>query len=257
MISVNKKNKHHGFSLVELAIVMLIVTLLLGGLLVPLNAQIDQQRTKETLKTLAELKETLIGFAIVNGRLPCPAAPNTTTGLESYTGAVGTSACTNPFDGLLPAATLGITPINSNGLLLDGWNNPIHYAVSNKTIGSQTNALITTNGIKNATLNSLSAPTLTLLYVCASTPAPATTNCGTATVLTDKAPALVFSLGKNGNRGSLGPDQTANVNTPADPIFVSHTQSSDGAGNEEFDDIVEWLSTGILINRLVSAGQLP
>ena len=242
-----------GFSLIELSIVLLIVALLLGGLLVPLTAQIDQQRAKETQKTFAELKEALIGFAIVNGRLPCPATPNSSTGLESYSGGVGASPCTNPFNGLVPAATLGISPINNQGLLLDGWNNPIRYAVSDANIGTSTNALTTSNGMKTATISSLAGTNL--LYVCASATVINITNCGTATKLTNNAPALVFSLGKNGNLGTLGADEQAN--TANKPVFVSHEQSSAGAGNEDFDDIVVWLSTGILINRMVSAGQLP
>lgn len=247
-----KSNK--GFSLIELAIVLLIVALLLGGLLVPLTAQIDQQKAKDTQKTLAELKEALIGFAIINGRLPCPATPNSVTGLESYVGVVGASACTNPFDGLLPAATLGITPINNKGLLLDGWNNPIRYAVSNATVGLATNAFTTTYGMKTATISSLAGTNL--IYLCSSaTGITPGVSCNTATTLTNNAPVLVFSLGKNGNLGVIGPDELENTN--GDKIFVSHDQSSAGAGNEDFDDMLNWIPIGTLINRLVSAGQLP
>ena len=257
MIHLQNKARQLGFSLIELAIVLLIVTLLLGGLLVPLTAQIDQQRTKETQKTLAELKEALIGFAIVNGRLPCPATPNSSTGLESYSGTVGASACTNPFNGLVPAATLGVSPVNNKGLLLDGWNNPIRYAVSDANIGTSTNALTTSNGMKTATISSLAGAKL--LYICSSSSGITLATCGSPTPptikLTDNAPALVYSLGKNGNTGVIGPDE--NANTDGNLVFVSHEQSPDGASNEGFDDIANWLSSSILINRMVAAGQLP
>lgn len=246
---VSHRANQHGFSLIELAIVLLIVTLLLGGLLVPLTAQIDQQRSKETQKTLAELKEVLIGFAIVNGRLPCPAS-STSTGLESP---VGGGTCTNFFNGFVPAATLGMSPVNAQGFLLDGWNNPIRYAVSNATIGLATNAFTTFNGMKTATINSLVGANL--LYICTSASVITATSCGTATKLADNAPALVFSLGKNGNAVGAGSDEAANAN--GDKVFVSHDQSPVGATNGEFDDIVTWLSSGILINRMIVAGQLP
>jgi prepilin-type N-terminal cleavage/methylation domain-containing protein len=268
--------KHHffkiqnGFSLIELAIVLFIVALLLGGLLVPLTAQIDQQRTKETQKSLSDLKDTLIGFAIVNGRLPCPATA-TSNGQESFCTNSGLGACgpvlttyqshgrcSNPYDGLVPAAVLGITPVSPQGLLLDGWNNPVHYAVSSATVGTQTNAFTVINGMKTATINSLSTA-VPLLVVCSDAAgAISTTSCGAAptVTLTNNAPALVFSLGKNGNAGTLGQDEKANT-TVADQVFVSHEQSSGGAGNEDFDDMVAWLSTGILVSRMVSAGQLP
>jgi hypothetical protein len=39
--------------------------------------------------------------------------------------------------------------------------------------------------------------------------------------------------------------------------FVSRNPSSPGAPGGEFDDIVSWLPTGILFNRMVAAGKLP
>ena len=239
-----------GFSLIELAIVLLIVTLLLGGLLVPLTAQIDQQKTRETQKILADSKEALIGFALVNGRLPCPASA-TSNGQESP---VGGGNCTNFYNGFVPAATLGMTPINTQGLLLDGWNNPLRYAVSNEAIGTSNFALTSSNGMKNATINSLSSKSL--LYVCGSASGiVANTSCGTAVTLTSNAPALVYSLGKNGSIVGAGLDEAANANN--DKIFVSHEQTAASAANGEFDDMLSWLSTGILINRMVTAGLLP
>lgn len=248
--------------------VLLIVTLLLGGLLVPLSAQIDRQRTKETQKTLAELKEVLIGFAVVNGRLPCPALSTSSNGQESFcsnaTGACGAllntyqahGRCSNPYDGLVPAASLGMTPVNAQGFLLDGWNNPVRYAVNEK-IGAFNYALTTTNGMKNATISSLAAANL--LYVCSSKTGITPASCGTPTPptikLTDKAPALVYSLGKNGSSAGAGLDEAANGDN--DPVFVSHEQTQLGAANGEFDDIVVWLSSGMLISRMVAAGQLP
>ncbi len=61
-----------GFSLVEMAIVLAIVAMLMAGLLPTLSSQIEQQRRNETRKQLAEIQQALMGFAIMNGRLPCP-----------------------------------------------------------------------------------------------------------------------------------------------------------------------------------------
>ncbi len=60
------KAKRAGFTLVEMAIVLVIVGLLLGGLLMPLSAQVEQRRIGETQKALDEIKEALVGFAIAN-----------------------------------------------------------------------------------------------------------------------------------------------------------------------------------------------
>jgi len=48
-----------GFTLIELAIVLVIVTILIGGLAVPLSAQIQARRIAETKKTLEEAREAI------------------------------------------------------------------------------------------------------------------------------------------------------------------------------------------------------
>lgn len=251
--------KSRGFTLIEMAVVLLVVTLLLGGLLVPLSTQIEQRKISETQKLLEEAKEALIGFALANGRLPCPASANS-NGQESF--AAGSSAvngnCSNFFDGFLPAATLGFNPVDSNGYAIDGWGltqNRIRYAVANTEIGITAFPFTRTDGMKSATMSDISDADL--LYVCASAPTTAT-KCGTAITLTDKAIFVVYSVGKNAATGGTGSDEAANPNPNSpnnDRVFVSHIQSA-AAGNE-FDDIVTWLSPNILFNRAVAAGTLP
>ena len=67
-----------GFTLVEIAIVLLIVGILLGYTvaLFPRQQELKQYRAVE--RQMNEIIEALIGFAQVNGRLPCPAIPNST-----------------------------------------------------------------------------------------------------------------------------------------------------------------------------------
>lgn len=73
----------NGFTLIEIAMVLVIIGLLLGGLLMPLATQVDVQRRIETEKAMEQIKEALIGFAMVNGRLPCPADPAAPTGTST------------------------------------------------------------------------------------------------------------------------------------------------------------------------------
>jgi prepilin-type N-terminal cleavage/methylation domain-containing protein len=61
-----------GFSLVEMAVVLAIVALLLGGLLPTLSGQVEKQRRNETQKYMSEVRDALLGYAVANGRLPCP-----------------------------------------------------------------------------------------------------------------------------------------------------------------------------------------
>lgn len=61
-----------GFSLLEIAVVLVILTLLLSGFLLPLGAQVEMRQYGEARANLAEVREALIGYALSNGRLPCP-----------------------------------------------------------------------------------------------------------------------------------------------------------------------------------------
>lgn len=241
-------NKHYlGFTLVEMAIVLFIVALLLGGLLPTVSSQIEQQHRNETRKQLDDIQQALIGYAIINGRLPCPASA-ASNGLEDP---VGGGICTHFYDGFVPAATLGVTSGVDNqgnkGFAVDAWGNRIHYAVSNATIGAVTNALTTSNGMKTATISSLTGANL--IYVCATSTGITATTCGTAIELAKNVPAFVFSSGKNFDPATAGPDEIAN--TDGNTVFINHENTSN------FDDMATWLSSNILISRMVAAGQLP
>ena len=57
-----------GFTLVEMAIVLVIVSLLLTGLVPTISSQIDQRQRNETRKQLDDIRDALLGFAITYGR---------------------------------------------------------------------------------------------------------------------------------------------------------------------------------------------
>lgn len=237
-----------GFTLVEMAIVLVIVGLLLGGLLMPLSTQVEQRRISETQKYLDQIKDALLGFAAANGRLPCPATA-TTNGVESLAGGI----CTNPYNGFLPAVTLGLSPVDNNGFAIDAWSSRIRYAV---TI-SNASAFTTANGMRTAGLAALTPN----LSVCNSATGITATTCGAAAnTLTNNAPVVIYSLGNNAGTGGTGLDEAANPNPNSannDQVFISHTPTDAAAPNGEFNDIVTWISPNILYNRMISAGTLP
>lgn len=250
-----RKGRAQGFSLVEMAIALVVFALLIGGLLLPLSAQIEQRHIVETQRQLEEIKAALMGFAAANGRLPCPAS-STSNGVESFA-AGGTTAngnCSNFLDGFLPAATLGLTPVDSEGYALDAWALPtsrIRYAVSNATVNAQTNPFTKTDGMKSAGIENIA--NADLLQVCASSTGITASSCGTAVTLTSKAVVVIHSLGGNPASGGAGADEQANLN--ADKVFVSHSKT--GVAGNEFDDLVTWLAPSLLLNRMIEAGRLP
>ena len=243
-----------GFTLIELAIVMFIVALLLGGMLLPLSAQQDIRNFGDSQKTLAEARDALLGFAMANDRLPCPATA-TSNGLESP---VGGGVCTNttPNDSYFPAATLGLSPIDAQGYLLDGWGGEsirrVRYFVST----ANTSAFTTTSGMKNTGLTTLTPD----LKICSAgvgvtNEGTATADCAANTSLATDGVAVIYSLGKNAGTGGTGNDEKHNPNpqsaVAADRAFVSAPQGA------AFDDQMVWLSKSVLFNRMVAAGKLP
>lgn len=239
-----------GFSLIEMAIVFVVVALLIGGLLVPFSTQVEQQKVRETQKAMEEIKEALIGYAMTNKYLPCPDTNG--DGLEEAR-VVATGACPSS-EGRAPWSTLGVVG-------LDGWGRRFRYRVTPAFSNSMTTFALSSSGT---------------LRVCQQQACTST--------LATNVPAVIVSHGKNGygarqETGSVvevpaglpSPgDEMENINgrnapTPgnatADTLdsanvdFVSHPFSDGAAG--EFDDLVTWLSPNILFNRMVAAGRLP
>lgn len=238
------RNKDRGFTLIEIAVVLLIITILMTGLIPTISSQIEQKQLNETRKQLDEIQQALIGYAIINERLPCPATAGS-NGAESPADAASGTPCTLPYNGFLPAATLGITQVNSQGLAIDAWNNPIRYAVSTS---AGTNVFTTTGGMKATGISALNPD----LLVCSTATGTTNTSCGGITLTPNKVPAVIISTGKNGGQaGGTSQDEAANQDGGASKTFVSHDNSP------TFDDIVIWISPNVLINRLIAAGKLP
>jgi type II secretory pathway pseudopilin PulG len=266
-----------GMNLVEIAISLAVLALVAAGMLVPLVTQIEQRNVLTTETTIADLKEALLGFAAINGRLPCPATAGAGSGVEVF--AASNSAATGEcaaFWGFVPGQTLGITPVDRNGYVLDAWNNRIRYAVLSQPLGATTRPYTRTNGLRTASLGAVQSALLLappsaappFLQVCASSSGviagvsctnPAVAG-GGSNALTGNAVVVLWSPGPNaGTSGGTGADEVQNPNprneTSTDALFVSRTRSDEG--NNPFDDVVSWVSINTLVNRMVGAGQLP
>ncbi len=275
-----------GFTLIELAIVLFVVALLLGGMLLPLAAQQDIRNYGDTQKILTEARDALVGFAMANDRLPCPAS-DTSSGLESFclnasdncatvtTTVQSHGRCSHPYTGFLPAATLGFTPIDAQGYALDGWGGEtlrrIRYAVSSNSPSSNENyppqqadfsstgaafAFTYASGMKTISMTALSPD----LRICNTGTGMQNTglrlaDCAASASLATDAVAVVYSLGKNAGTGGTGAEENHNPNPQstlaADRAFVNAVQGA------AFDDQMLWLSKSTLFNRMVAAGRLP
>jgi len=245
-----------GFTLTELAVVFTIISLLLATALYTLSAQTEQRNFEETRRRLEAARELLLAFAIVNGRLPCPAT-STSSGDEAPVGG-GTCTAPGPYGGWLPARSLGFQIVDAGGYAVDAWGNRIRYAVSAATPACATAPTPPhfTNQV-NLRANGVTCQPNDLL-VCRSATGITATACGgmaNQVMSQNLVGAIVFSTGKNGAIGSGGIDEAANVN--GDQVFVWHTPAPVGAANGEFDDQMTWITVGELYGKLIAAGLLP
>lgn len=264
-----------GFTLAEMAIVLVVVGLLLTSVLSTVSTQVEARNIAETQSRLNQIKDALIGYAQANGRLPCAANGTLATGatgagLEAVTGNVCTTGATYV---VLPWATLGVSET-------DVWGRRFRYVVDANFADNHTNTIANPD------------PS----WGCgASTPVPAPASptsfalcaTGTLTVKTRTAsnktgtsvtgiPVVIISFGKNGYGGytpggtqytapTVGVDELANA-TAAATTFYTREQSpqaspcSDTAAGDnfcEYDDLVAYVPVSLLITRMVSAGKLP
>jgi prepilin-type N-terminal cleavage/methylation domain-containing protein len=224
------RNRRQGFTLVELAVVLAIFGLLLSILVIPLGTQVDQQRIGETERQLSAVREALIGFAIANGRLPCPANPATPSGTAGAGTENKPAAACAVAEGAVPWTTLGVPET-------DAWGRRLTYRVAmafadDSTAGMQASFLITDAG--NITVTD-----------------------GAANIATS-LPAIVVSHGKNG-LGAYRPDGTQlggatgdeNENANNNGTFVNRLHAPN------FDDQLVWISSDVLKSRMVASNRLP
>jgi prepilin-type N-terminal cleavage/methylation domain-containing protein len=257
-------NKQTGFTLIEIAIVLLIVTILLGYTVAMFPIQQELRQYRQAEAEMNEIINQLVGFAQINGRLPCP---DSIAGVqEAYDGIAdpsGTSCDT--FFGSLPGRTLGIDgDYDGDGRLLDPWGQPYGYAVSgseNGTVG--TKEFVVLNEIRAVGLKK-AIPDLVICDGSAETGDHLTcADAGSAPVVLNVA-VVIISTGKDKNDEQADTDnssiQIENVDdfdksAIADRVFVSSTRSD--VSGAEFDDVVKWLSTNQLFTKMIEADQLP
>jgi hypothetical protein len=255
-----------------MAIVLVIITILIGGLAMPLSAQIEARRIAETRKTMDEAREALIGFTMSHSctcaynslgtsgtllaapqttcsttcpltnpssvsltlqhpYLPCPDTDN--DGKENRTG----SACSTT-NGLFPWVDLGTAA-------QDAWGNRLHYSLT-LAYGDTSTGFSNSSPGDNQVCNTSAG------------------GCALGTVASN-VPVVLVSYGPNGwgartvnNTDMAAPTSADELeNTNANNAYVSRTPSKSGSASGEFDDLVTWISSPLLISRVCPAGGCP
>lgn len=227
-----------GFTLLEMALVLFVMSILLAGMVSPLVSARDRLNRALTQQQLQRIESALIGHLLAQGRLPC-AASRDSGGLEQ----ASASGCER-YAGFLPAATLGVMgSTDPNGLLLDPWHRPFHYRISaadSDADGASDYAVA--GGVSLQTPQLIRADNRVMQAVDG--------DCGSVAIRADAIVAVVVSEGKTAARS-----EAERENTDADAIFVSRlTSDADGCA---FDDQMVWLTENRVLTVLLQAGALP
>jgi prepilin-type N-terminal cleavage/methylation domain-containing protein len=277
---VNKIKKEPGFTLIEMAVVLVIVGILVGGFIGSFAQRIETTKRENTKKQLEDIKMAFLGFVSAEGRLPCPALASVAAGEEGEEQPVGGGVCSS-LHGFVPGKTLGISgTYNQDNLLIDSWNSPIRYSVT----GANSNAFTKApepDGIKGIWNNTLHVeyPLNPDLIICGGDSESETDCTGTPPPykIVDTAPFIILSLGEDGNdfitdiapgsdQGENAGEATVTANAAGEnlaytvgsnPVFVSKSYSSVDSTAGKFDDLILWVSPYVLYSRMIEAGQLP
>ena len=219
-----------GFTLIEMAVTLFIITLVIGAMMGPLRAHIENRNDREANDVIAQYQDAIMAFVGANGRLPCPVA----------TPPAGTVLPANPVENC--ALTDGLVPYHILGLqAIDPWGRAYRYAVDPN--------YVTLAGIK-AIWQTPTPPGLPGRAVCTTAAGASATACA-AGATTATAAAVIYSQGA-GQWGTA--DEGANLD--GDAVFVQRARTDPGMANP-FDDIVVPISTYLLLGRLITTTQLP
>ena len=216
-----------GFTLTELAIVLVIVALLIGGMLIPLSAQRDVLAINAAQRQLGDIQEALIGFAAIHGHLPCP---DTDSDPNSPGYGIENAPCVSDAvaEGFLPWKTLGVSQVDPWGFPRTSADSPRtgdwRYRVDRDftkpftlTQGFSVDALVIQDHAGNALSSTVERP-LAIIY-------------------------------------SAGPNLVADgENVRYEP---TNGRYEAGERTPTFDDMVIWIGRPLLFNRMIAAGRLP
>ena len=246
----------NGFTLIELAIVLVIVGVLMGGFIGTLASRIENTRKSETIDRLEIIKQAMMAYAFVNGYLPCPdcdveagncLAADVNDGQADFI--VG-GACKEAQEaGNVPWVTLGLGRS-------DAWGTRYRYAVQDDYANSGAGASFTLTSVAGTAV--IQEPDFV-----------ANADGSIAKTLANNVVAIILSQGKNGY-GGISENNVARDAVPVDNLdelnntddnatyYTRPETTSDATiAGGEFDDIVIWISEFELKAKMVEAGALP
>ena len=247
--------RQSGFTLIELAIVLVIIGVLVGSFLGTLGSRIDTTRNADAQDDLEMIKTALLGYAVSSGGpfLPCPCTADCDIDTANPAGLENREAdgtCTADIAagslGYLPWGTLGLKPADSWNTLYSYWVDP-EFSDDGTGGGSVFGlADVGTGQVRTRSPDGNDVP-----------------------LIASNVVAVVLTHGKNAYGGlsvegvarpvvpAANVDETDNVDTNSSFISRAPSEAGTTTAGGEFDDIVLWISDYEIKARMVDAGRLP
>jgi len=226
----------YGFSLLEMALALVILSLMMGWLIMPLRVQLGLQKYQQTEQRLMQAQQALLGHAIIHHYLPCPDTDQPPDGWENV---LVNQSCTSD-EGMLPWLQLGI-------VATDAWGRFFRYrADSTFTHHAQWFSVSAAESASNIQV---------------------TGETGAVTSIPSRPAAIILSHGENG-LGGIQSVSGGQIYVMAAPAHLDEQENADGdvafvdkaqqqTGGAVFDDRLVMLSPKVLIQQMVQAQRLP
>jgi len=239
------RSRDDGFTLIEIAMVLIILGLLTQSMIQPLAGLRQDTQHRQTLLRIEQIKQSVLAYLVAHGALPCPVSSlNRSNDPDNATGA---NTCIESVGGV-PAERLALSgAMDDNGALLDEWGRVYRYAISPENSELQGDSRLldwaTSGDASEIGIGDMRGS----LTLCTK---PADTRCPNSAT---RANNIAFVVVSHGPDTSSNPLQLENLDD--DVIYFLGERSNSSA--TVFDDYLVWASAEEALYWMLRAGWLP
>jgi len=241
-------NRQHGFSLIELAMVIAIGGILLAGAISIGSAQLENARISSTQKKQEAIKAALINFISRYQRLPCPSVATLSDNEAEYgkeAATEGVCTGTTSIQNGTQRNVRGIVPWKALGLTDDEGQDAFYRRFTYQVLLSQTISGVVNGAGITGNIEVRDAPGGNLLN---------SNNLAAAVIISHGNDGYGAYQSMTGRRMPLGPASADDTRENTDNNLVYVQKNYSDVEGDQFDDIVMWINPYEINAKLVDMG---